>query len=164
MVVYPTYSSTCVDGKKTWISETEEIAGKRVQTSRRLVPPRSTVVSLRMTNRRDVAVRLHKGVTVAELQPVNVMETVTSSTKVERQQECISELIRERTTAVQRQIKRSWAACSRNLVIHCRWSSMIWAKLESSNIILILGNIHRSVKRYVDIHHLIYKRYANRQS
>ena len=32
---------------------------------------------------------------------------------------------------------------------------MIWVKLESSNIILILGSIHGIVKRCVDIHHLI---------
>ena len=47
-----------------------------------------------MMNLRDVAVRLHKGATVAELQPVDVVETVTLPTKEERQQQRISELIR----------------------------------------------------------------------
>ena len=86
MVVYPTYSYTWVDGEKAWMSEAEEIAGKGVQTSRTLVPPRSKDVPLRMMNHRDVAVRLNKGATVAELQPVDVVKTVTSPTKEERQQ------------------------------------------------------------------------------
>ena len=76
------------------MSEAGEIAGKGVQTSRTLVPSRSKDVPLRMTNLRDVAVRLHKGATVAELQHVDVVETVTPPTKEERQQEYISELIR----------------------------------------------------------------------
>ena len=46
-----------------------------------------------MMNLRDVEVRL-KGATVVEFQPVDVVETVTPPTKEERQQECISELIR----------------------------------------------------------------------
>ena len=67
---------------------------KGVQTSRTLVPPRPKDVPLRMMNLRDVEVRLHNGATVAELQPVDVVETVTPPAKEERQQECISELIR----------------------------------------------------------------------
>ena len=94
MVVYPTYSSTWIDGEKAWMSEVGEITGKGVQTSRTLVPPRSKDVPLRMMNLRDVAVRLHNGATVAELQPLDVLETVTSPTNEGRQQECISELIR----------------------------------------------------------------------
>ena len=94
LVVYPTYSSTWVDGEQAWMSEAGEVAGKGVQTSRMLVLPRSKDVPLRMMNFRDVAVRLNKGATVAELQPVDVVETVTPPTKEERQQECISELIR----------------------------------------------------------------------
>ena len=94
MVVYPTYSSTWVDGEKAWMSEAGEIAGKGVQSSRTLIPARSKDVPLRMMNLRDVAVRLNKGATVAELQPLDDVETVTSPTKTERQQECISELIR----------------------------------------------------------------------
>ena len=78
-----------------------------MQTSRTLVPQRSKDVPLRMMNLRDVAVRLHKGATVAELQPVDVVETVTSPTKEGRQQQCISELFVERIIAIQRQIKRS---------------------------------------------------------
>ena len=39
MVVYSTYSSTWVDGEKSWMSEAEEIAGQCVQSSRTLVPP-----------------------------------------------------------------------------------------------------------------------------
>ena len=95
MVVYPTYSSTWVDGEKAWISEAGEIAGKGVQTSRTLVRSRSKDVPLRMMNLRDVTGRLHKGATVAEHQPVNVVETVTPPTKEKQQQECISELILE---------------------------------------------------------------------
>ena len=94
MVVYPTYSSTRVDGEKAWISEAGEVAGKGVRTSRTLVPPRSKDVPLRMMNLRDVAVRLNKRATVAELQPVDVVDTVTPPTKEERQQQCISELMR----------------------------------------------------------------------
>ena len=45
-------------------------------------------------NLRDVAVRLNKDATVAKLQPVDVVETVTPRTKEERQLECIIELIR----------------------------------------------------------------------
>ena len=44
-------------------------------------------------NLQDVAVRVNKGATVAELQPVDVVETVTPPTKEERKRECISELI-----------------------------------------------------------------------
>ena len=44
------------------------------KTSRALVPPRLKYVPLRMMNLRDVVVRLHKGTTVAELQPVDVVE------------------------------------------------------------------------------------------
>ena len=44
-------------------------------------------VPLRMMKVRDVAVQLNKGATVAELQPVDVVETVTPPTKEERQQE-----------------------------------------------------------------------------
>ena len=80
MVFYPTYSSTWVDGEKAWMSEVGEIAGKGVQTSRTLVPSRSKNVPLRMMNLRDVADRLIKGATVAEVQPVDVMETVTPPT------------------------------------------------------------------------------------
>ena len=85
MMVYPTYSSIWVDGEKAWMSESGKIAGKGVQTSRTLVPPRSKDVPLRMMNLRDVAVRVNKGATVAELQPVDVVETVTPPTKRERQ-------------------------------------------------------------------------------
>ena len=81
MVVCPTYSSTWVDGEKARMSEAGEIAGKGVQTSRTLVSPRSKDVHLRMMNLRDVAVRLNKGVTVAELQPVDGVETITPPTK-----------------------------------------------------------------------------------
>ena len=92
-VVSPSYSSTWVDGEKAWISEAGEIAGKGVQTSRTLVPRRSKDVPLRI-NLRDMAGRLHKGATVAELQPMDVVEKVSPPRKEERQQECISELIR----------------------------------------------------------------------
>ena len=94
MMVYPTYSSTCVDSDRDWMSEAGEVAEKGVQTSRTLVPPRSKDVPLRMMNLRDVAVRLNKDATVAALQPVDVFDTVTPPTKEERQRECISELIR----------------------------------------------------------------------
>ena len=57
------------------MSEAGEITGKGVETSRTLVPPRSKDVPPRMMNRRDAAVRLHKGATLAELQPVDVVET-----------------------------------------------------------------------------------------
>ena len=40
MVVYPTYSSTWIHGKKAWMSEAREVTGNGVQTSRTLVPPR----------------------------------------------------------------------------------------------------------------------------
>ena len=93
-MVYPTYSSTSVDGEKAWMSEAGEIAGKGVQTSRTLAPPKSKDVLLSMMNLRDVAIRLHKGAIVAELQPVDVVETVTPQTKGERQQERISKLSR----------------------------------------------------------------------
>ena len=81
MVVYSSYSSTCVDGEKAWMSEAGKIAGKGVQTSTTLVPPRSKDVPLRMMNLRDMAVRLNKDATVAELQPVDVVETVTPPRK-----------------------------------------------------------------------------------
>ena len=81
MVVYPTYSSTWVGGKKAWISEAGEIARKGVQTSRTQVPPRSKDVPLRTMNLRDVAVGFNKGAIVAELQQVDVVETVTSPIK-----------------------------------------------------------------------------------
>ena len=93
MVVYPTYSSTWVDSKKDWMSEAGEIAGQGMQTSRTLVPPRSYDVPLKLMIVRDVAVRLHKGETVAELQPADVVKTATSPRKEEWQQECIRELI-----------------------------------------------------------------------
>ena len=93
MVVYPTCSSTCVDSEKACMSEAVEIAGKDVQSSRTLIPPRSNDVPLRPMNLRDVGVQFHKGATVAELQPVNIVETVTMSTKEERQYKCIRELI-----------------------------------------------------------------------
>ena len=64
-----------------------------MQTSRTLIPPRSKNVPLRMMKLRYVAVRLHKGTTVAKLQPVDVVETNTPPTKEKRQRECISELI-----------------------------------------------------------------------
>ena len=56
--------------------------------------PRSKNVPLRMMNLLDVAVRLHKGAMLAELLPVDVVETATPPTKEERQRESISELIR----------------------------------------------------------------------
>ena len=55
MVVYPTYSSTWVDGEKAWSSEAGEIAGNGVHTSRTSVHPRSKYVPLRMMNFRDAA-------------------------------------------------------------------------------------------------------------
>ena len=67
------------------MSEAGEIAGKGVQTSRRLVSSRSKNVPLRIMKLRDVAVRLNNGATVAELQPVDVVESVTPPTKKERQ-------------------------------------------------------------------------------
>ena len=76
------------------MSEAGDVAGKDVEISMELVPPRSKDVPLRMMNLRDVAVRLNKGATVEELQPVYVLEAITPPTKEERQQECISELIR----------------------------------------------------------------------
>ena len=111
MVVYSTYSSTWVDGEKAWMSEAREIAGKGVQTSRTLVASRSKDIHLRMMNLRDVAVRLNKGATVAELQPLDVVKTITPPTKEERQQECISELIRGtdyRLSAADREVE--WLA------------------------------------------------------
>ena len=76
------------------MSEAGEVAGKGMQTSRTLVPLRSKDVPLTMMNLRDVEVRLNKGATVADLQPVDVVKTVTPLTKEEQQQECVSELIR----------------------------------------------------------------------
>ena len=69
MVIYLTYISTSVDDEKAWISEAGEIAGKGVQTSRTLVPSRSKdrMIPVGMPHIRDVAVRLYKGATVAEL-------------------------------------------------------------------------------------------------
>ena len=40
-------------------------------------------------NLRDVAVRLHNGAMVAELQPVDVVETAAPQSKEKRQQECV---------------------------------------------------------------------------
>ena len=85
MVVSSTYSSTWVDGEKAWISEAGDIAGKGVQTSRTLVPRRSKDVPLRMMNLRDMAGRLRKGATVAELQPMDAVETVSPPRKEKRQ-------------------------------------------------------------------------------
>ena len=75
------------------MSEARKIAGKGVQTSRTLVPQRSNDVHLRMMNPRNVAIRLRKGATVPELQPVDVVKTATPPTKEDRRKHCISELI-----------------------------------------------------------------------
>ena len=83
MVFFPTYSSTWVNSEKAWMSEAGEIDGNGVQTSRTLDPSRSTDVSLRLMILWDIAVRLHKGAMVAELQMVAVVESATSLRKEE---------------------------------------------------------------------------------
>ena len=57
MVVYSTYNSTCVDDEKARMNEVGEIAGRGVQPSRTLVPPRLNDVPLRLMNLRDTAVQ-----------------------------------------------------------------------------------------------------------
>ena len=67
------------------------IVGKDVQTWRTLVPSISRKVPLRLMNLRDVAERMHKGATVAELQPVDAVETTTPPRKEERRVERLAE-------------------------------------------------------------------------
>ena len=71
----------CVDVEKAWMSVAGEIHRERSANVRTLAPPRSKDVPLRMTDLWGVAVRLHKGATVAELEPVDVVETDTLPTK-----------------------------------------------------------------------------------
>ena len=145
------------------MSEAGERAGKGVHTSRTLVPPRSKDVPLRMMNLRDVVVRLYEGATVAELQPEDVVETVTPPTKEERQQKCINELIRRTDYRLSAADKEKLSGLLKEFIVTL---SVDEFDMGQTGVIEhhILGNIRRSVKRCVDIHHVIYKRYANRRS
>ena len=146
------------------MSEAGKIAGKGVQTSRTWVPPRSKDVLLRMMNLRDVTLRLNKGTTVAELPSVDFVKTVTSPTKEERQQECISELIRGtdyRLSAVDKEkLSGLLKEFSDTLSVdeyYMGQTGVIEHRIDTGKHPPIRQALH-------DIHHLIYKRYANRLS
>ena len=146
------------------MSEAGEIDGKGVQTSRTLVPPRSKDVRLRIMNLRDVAVRLNKGATVAKLQPVDVVETVTPPTKEERQQECISKLIRGTDYRLSAADKEKLSGLLKEFSDTLSEDEYDMGQTGVIEHHIDIGQHTRSVKCCGDIHHLIYKRYANRRS
>ena len=144
------------------MSKIGEIAGKCVHTSRTLVPPRSRNVSLRVMNLRDVAVRLHKGATVAELQPMGVVEIAAPPSEDERQQECVRELIRatdHRLSTADRNKLSSRLNEFRDTLSVDEYDMGQTGIIEHH---IYTGHIHLSVKHCADIHHLICKRFASK--
>ena len=75
-------------------------------------------------NLRNAAVRLHNGMTVAELQPVDVIETPIPPAKEEWQKECIRDMASEKDYRLSVADKDKLSGfCLRNIVKCCRWMS-----------------------------------------
>ena len=93
MVIYDTLSAAKFDtGNGESMSEAGAL-GKGLQASRTLIPHRAKDAPLRVINIMDTEVRLGKGTTMAELQPVEVLGQPTCPDVIRAQGECIEKLM-----------------------------------------------------------------------